>query len=73
MRYEDLVADIGGSVERIYGELDLDDYAPVVQQVAEYIAAQRDYQPNRHQVDEALRVRIAECGRDYAAKYGYES
>jgi hypothetical protein len=73
LRYEDLVADIAGSVERIYGELELGDYGPVAERVAEHVAAQRDYKPNRHTVEESLRQQIAECSQAYAAAHGYES
>lgn len=73
LRYEDLVADVAGSVERMYGELALGDYDPVAERVAAHMAAQRDYQPNRHSVEDPLREQISQCSEPYAEVHGYLS
>jgi hypothetical protein len=72
LRYEDLVADPVGELRSIYERLDLGDFSAVEPQLADYASSKRDYQTNRHRLDEATRAKIAERWSDYFERYGYE-
>jgi len=72
VRYEDLVADPMGQMERIYGELDLGDFEPVRPGVQQYIDSQRGYKTNRYEIDDALKREIERRWGFYFDRYGYE-
>lgn len=72
VRYEDLIADPIGELERAYRELSLGDFEPVRQSIQQQAESKRDYQKNRHQLDPQLAQRIDEQCRDYMQRYGYE-
>jgi hypothetical protein len=72
LRYEDLVADPVAEVEKIYSSLGLGDYSAVRDPLTEYVAGQKDYQTNKHPMDEGLKRQIRERWAGYFERYGYE-
>jgi hypothetical protein len=71
VRYEDLVADPVGQLERIYRELDLGEFEAVRPKVAAYAQAKQNYRTNRHELPEELRQAIDEQWSAYRKRYGY--
>jgi hypothetical protein len=71
IRYEDLVKDPLGQMERIYSQLDLGDFQPARPAMEAYLASIAGYQPNRLDVPDDLRAQIALRCRDYIERYGY--
>jgi omega-hydroxy-beta-dihydromenaquinone-9 sulfotransferase len=72
LRYEDLVADPIGEVARAYQALSLGDFAAVRDKMEALVGQQKDYQTNKHELDETLKARIRERWADYFDRYGYE-
>lgn len=73
VRYQSLVDDPIAQLERIYAELDLDDFDQVRPGVEQYMAAQSDYRPNRYEIPPETRSEIARRWGAYIEKYGYSS
>jgi hypothetical protein len=71
LRYEDLVADPVGEVERIYQRLNLGDFEPVREKLTAFVGEQKDYQTNKHSLDPGLREKIRERWASYRERYGY--
>jgi omega-hydroxy-beta-dihydromenaquinone-9 sulfotransferase len=71
LRYEDLVADSVGEVAKLYERLNLGDFGPVRDKVAAFVGTQKDYKPNKHQMDETLKAKIRERWAGYFERYGY--
>jgi hypothetical protein len=71
IRYEDLVADPIGEIEKIYQRLDLGDFGAAREEIAAFVADQKDYQPNKHRLDEALKAKIHTRWSAYFDRYGY--
>jgi LPS sulfotransferase NodH len=71
LAYEDLVADPIKHVERIYSTLALGDFEPLRSKLEAFVASQKDYQTNRHQVEPALREQIHSRWSRYFERYGY--
>jgi hypothetical protein len=71
IRYEDLVADPLGEIEKIYESLNLGDFASAREKIAAFVAEQKDYQPNKHRMDEALKAQIRSRWSQYFDRYGY--
>lgn len=71
LRYEDLVRDPLGEVRAIYEKLDLGDFEPMRPKLTEYLAGQKDYQTNRHELDPDLVAEIRRRWGWYFEKYGY--
>ena len=71
LRYEDLVADPVGEVGKVYAALGLGDYGAVREAIATFAAGQKDYQANKHELDEGLKARIRERWSAYFERYGY--
>jgi hypothetical protein len=73
IRYEDLVRDPPGAVERIYRRLELGDFAQVRSHIEAYLREQRDYRPNAHaELDPRIREQIRRRWGGYLLRYGYE-
>ena len=72
LRYEDLIADPVGEVEKLYERLQLGDFAAVRDKIAVFVGQQKDYQPNKHEMDEGLKASIRERWSAYFERYGYE-
>ena len=69
--YEELTADLVGTLRRVYAELDLGDFAAVEPAVAEYAAAHARYERNAWQVSAADRHRVRANWGDLIEKLGY--
>jgi omega-hydroxy-beta-dihydromenaquinone-9 sulfotransferase len=72
VRYEQLVADPVAEVQRIYQRLELGDFAAVRPKIEAFVAGQKDYKTNKHELDEGLRARIRERWKEYFERYGYD-
>jgi len=71
VRYEDLTANPVAEVGKMYQRLELGDYSAVHDRIAEFVEQQKDYKPNKHKMDDALKRRIRERWAAYFDKYGY--
>jgi hypothetical protein len=71
LRYEELVADPVGEVGKLYDRLQLGDFDLVRDKLSAFVGEQKDYQPNKHEMDEALKARIRERWAGYFERYGY--
>jgi omega-hydroxy-beta-dihydromenaquinone-9 sulfotransferase len=72
IKYEDLVADPVGQLERVYRELDLGDFEPLREKLTEYVAGQKSYKTNVHELDEETRAELRRRWAGYFEKYGYK-
>ena len=73
LRYEDLVIDPVGELQRAYQWLGLDKFETVEPKLAAYAKASRSYQTNRYELKEPLRQRIADRWHVYFDAYGYDA
>src|SRR5205823_14917792 len=71
VRYEDLIANPAAEVKKMYERLELGPYEIVRQKIETFIEGQKDYKPNKHKVDDALKARIRERWKTYFDRYGY--
>jgi len=71
LRYEELVRDPVGEVARIYEALDLGDFEPVREKLAEYVRGQKDYAVNRHELEPEIKEEIRRRWAGYFERYGY--
>jgi hypothetical protein len=71
VRYETLVADPLGEMERVYQQLALGDFAPVRPRIAAFLATQTEYRTNRHELSDDLQQRIRQRWAEYFERYGY--
>jgi omega-hydroxy-beta-dihydromenaquinone-9 sulfotransferase len=70
--FAELEADPLGVVERIYGTLDLGDFASVRAPLERYLRAMAGYQKNTYRaLPEATRRRVADAWRPCFARWGY--
>lgn len=73
VRYETLVEDPIGELERIYDELDLGDFEAVRDGIEEYLGEQRDYKTTRHpDIPDDERIEVDRRWGFYMDRYGYE-
>ncbi len=71
IKYEDLVADPKGNVERIYRQLRLGDFSRAEPHISSYLGETRDYQPNEWELTASTRREIAAEWADYIDYFGY--
>jgi hypothetical protein len=71
VRYEDLVADPAGEVRKMYERLELGPYELIREKIDAFVEGQKDYQTNKHNIDETLKAKIRERWAAYFEKYGY--
>ena len=71
VRYEDLIRDPVGEVRTIYEKLDLGEFDQMRPKLEEYVAGQKNYQANRHELDPALVAEIRRRWEWYFERYGY--
>ncbi|MBN2022715.1 MAG: sulfotransferase [Pirellulales bacterium] len=71
VRYEELVRDPIGQMERIYGELELGGFDQARPAIEAHMAAQADYKTNRYELTPELRDEITRRWGAYAERYGY--
>jgi hypothetical protein len=72
IRYEDLVRDPGPILESLYSALNLGDYAIARPEIEQYLAAVRDYAPNKHHLSDSDRLLVTERWGNVIQRYGYE-
>jgi hypothetical protein len=72
VRYEDLVKDPIGHVQALYAKLNLGDFEPIRAKLEAFVASQKDYKTNRHELAPALQEEIRRRWSGYFEKYGYE-
>jgi hypothetical protein len=72
IRYEDLVKDPVAKLAEVYDKLDLGDFERIRPKVADYVASQKSYKTNKHELDDALKAKIRERWALYFERYGYE-
>lgn len=71
VRYEDLVADPIGQLEKIYLQLGLGDFSMAHSHVTDYLASVAGYKKNKHQITDELKKRIVDGCQGYIQRYGY--
>jgi len=72
VRYEALVQDPFGQVERIYRELEIEGLETVRPRLEAFIGERKDYKPNRHEeLEPEIRAAIRTRWAGYIHKYGY--
>lgn len=71
IRYEDLVRDPLGELERIYDQLDLGEFEHVRPRLAAYAESRRNYEANRHELPVDFRQAIDKQWAFYQERYGY--
>jgi hypothetical protein len=71
VRYEELIADPVGQLDRIYDELELGDFDAVRPKIEEYQREHQDYKTNRHNLDDETRDEVRRRWSSYFERYGY--
>jgi HAMP domain-containing protein len=71
LRYEDLVTNPMSEVENVYQQLHLGNLDPARPAMEKYLASVANYQPNEHQLPDALHEKILLRTAEYSARYGY--
>ena len=71
LRYEDLVADIPGTMQRVYESMSLGSFDEVRDDFHAYAAAKSDFQTNRYEFPPDLAHELSERWRPYYETYGY--
>jgi hypothetical protein len=71
VRYEELVQDLHGGTERIYEGLQLGEFASARPKIEAYIAAQKNYEPNKHNLTPELIAEIEDRWGDIIQRWGY--
>jgi len=71
IRYEELVKDPVGHVRELYERFELGDFEPIREKLEAFVAGQKDYQVNRHELEPALKEEIRRRWSAYFEKYGY--
>lgn len=72
LRYEDLVADPAGTIERLYAELDLGDFSAMRPALDQRLEGHDSYVPNQHKQDAESDAIINREWGEYMKRYGYE-
>jgi omega-hydroxy-beta-dihydromenaquinone-9 sulfotransferase len=72
VRYEDLVGDPVGQMQRIYEQLRLDQYAQVRPKIEQYSTKHKDYQTNRFELPPETLDKIMRRWGDFIREYGYD-
>jgi hypothetical protein len=71
MRYEDLVHDPIGEMNKLYTHLALDDFNTVKPRLERYFAERADYRTNRYEQTPELRAKIEARWGEVIRRYGY--
>ena len=71
VRYEDLVRDPLGQMQRIYDDLELDDFQSVRPALEAHLAGLKDYKTNRYEITPQMREEISRRWGTVIEKYGY--
>jgi hypothetical protein len=71
LRFEELVSNPFRSVERLYEELELGDFAEAAEPLRKRLADHDKYQPNKHEISDEQRRRVLAMWPEYCQRYGY--
>lgn len=71
VRYEDLVANPLGELEKVYQQLALGDFESLRPHLASYLESQKSYQTNKHNLSPEMVAKLAERWGPYMRRYGY--
>ena len=71
IRFEDLQADMAGSIAKIYEHLDLGDFTTVQNSVTDYAASKSGFRQNRYKSDRATNNRIEHFCSSTIERWGY--
>lgn len=71
VRYEELVQDPLGQMQRVYEQLELGDFEVVRPGIVAYMERTKDYKVNRHELAPSTRDEITRRWSDYLTRYGY--
>jgi hypothetical protein len=71
VRYEDLVADPIGQMQRVYEELALDGFEEARPALTRHMEGKAGYKKNRYEIAPELREEISRRWSGYIQKYGY--
>ncbi len=71
VRYEDLVKNPVEEVRKIYEQLGLEDFEAVRSKLEEFVAGQKDYKTNVHELPDDIRTQIQTRWKGYLERYGY--
>jgi hypothetical protein len=72
VRYEDLVARPINEMQRVYEELQLNDFDKVRPRMEAYFTAKADYKTNRYQLPSELAAEVGRRWGSFFDRYGYE-
>jgi hypothetical protein len=71
LRYEDLLADPPGELRKVYDQLALGEFEPVVSGIERYFHRNRKYETNRYDLSPELRSEISRRWAEYIEQYVY--
>jgi hypothetical protein len=71
VRYEDVVKDPIGNIEKIYRELGIDGFDKAKVSIEKYIESLKGYKPNKYKIDPKLRKKISQRYDFTFKKFGY--
>ena len=71
LRYEDLVKNPIEEIRKIYSSLGLQGFDQVQPKLIEYMSKQKDYAPNKHELEPEIESEIRRRWSGYFEKYGY--
>ncbi|GAB5404160.1 MAG: sulfotransferase [Aureliella sp.] len=71
LRYEDLVADPSGAIEKLYSQLELGDFEAMKPALMQRLENHATYKPNQHNLDAEVEAIIQREWADYIQQYGY--
>ncbi|MBX7103731.1 MAG: sulfotransferase [Gemmataceae bacterium] len=71
LRYEDLMAQPLGEMEKLYRALGLGDFTPARPAIEAYLATLKDYKPTTAEASPDVRAKVDEYWGDTVARYGY--
>ncbi len=71
VRYEELVQDPKGQMERIYDQLQLGQFARIEPALDRYVAQMRDYRTNQYTLPPEVAERVQQEWKPYFERYGY--
>jgi hypothetical protein len=72
LRYEELVRDPLGELEKVYGALELEGFEQARPRVEEYLRQTDGYEPNKYVPNEAQQAEIERRCGDVIRRFGYE-
>ncbi len=71
VRYEELTADLVGTMRRVYGELELGGFEAVKPKLEEYAARSKGYEANKYQITDEVRAKVKARWGDLIERLGY--